>query len=547
MGVKNGSKDRSIMTNKNQLAPFVTNLDGDVFCLTNLPEVVKGALFSRYSRSEKDLKTILLEEFLDNPEINLQALVNHDLDRVNTAQAEAFYDRVLLGYGDDSVAELGGAHIACENISNIAAKALEDARIGISPLEKSTRYVRFDQQRDGKYSYYREPAIMASQYAGLYEETMDDLFDTYSVLVEPLSTRLKTRIPKGEATTGRAYNTAIKAKALDILRGLLPMATQTNVGLYGNGRAFEHLLIKLAASPHAEVRELGQSMQEELMKVIPSFVKRASMERGQRQSERIAARNEAIARMEANMCSSIDREEDRWGESINNGVLLVDSELPDIAEMKVLSEILYGSSNCHLGLLYTFTYSHPSLAGGGRADVIRDYLGDRETRFDKVGRAFESVYYTFDILADIGAYRDLQRHRMLSQSHQAYTVQHGYDIPRELVDAGLGAFYCEALDKVFVAFEQISKDFPEAAQYMVPMAYKVRWKITMNLKEAYHFIELRSGRQGHSSYRKIAQEMYLAIKSVHPLLAEGMLVDMNDYDLERLAAEQKNDKKAGNT
>ncbi len=195
-----------------------------------------------------------------------------------TQQAEAFYERVLIGYGDDSVAELGGAHLACEGVSNIAAKALEDSRIGISPLEKSTRYVRFDRKVDGRYRYLREPAIMASRHAAAYEQALDGLFDTYSALLEPTMAFLRARTPRDAQTSERAYASATRAKAYDLLRGLLPMATLTNVGLFGNGRAFEYLLTKLAATPLAELHTLAETMQQPLDAHDP-LVRQARQER----------------------------------------------------------------------------------------------------------------------------------------------------------------------------------------------------------------------------------------------------------------------------
>lgn len=516
----------------NPISKYVTSTDSNVFCLKNLPEVVKGALFSRYSRSEKGLRKLLLDEFINAPEAHLTGLSGDEDELVNLQKAEEFYSRVLDGYGDDSIAELGGAHIACEGISNIAAKALEDSRIGISPLEKSTRYVRFDQRVNGKYLYYREPSIMESEYAELYEQTLDNLFNTYSALINHLIDYLKTQYPQDNATTDRAYNTAIKAKSLDILRGLLPMATLTNVGLYGNGRAFEYLLVKLRASSLDETVELSDLMFTELSKVIPSFVKKFRSNRSMEQSRSIEYRtNDSIDLAEMGLCSN-------WVTGENKLVKLI--EYDGSAVDKILAAILYPHS--HLSLsnirdqLTDFTKSDKEL-------VLKTYLGDRRSRFDKVGRAFEEIYYTFDILADIGAYRDLQRHRVLSQEHQNYTTQHGYDVPRELIESGLDSQYKDALNKADEAFREAYKNYPIAAQYMVPFAYKIRWKIKVNLRESYHFIELRSGRQGHPSYRKIAQEMYLAIKAKHPLLVEGMLVDMNDHDLERIEAEKKKDLK----
>jgi thymidylate synthase ThyX len=441
---------------------------------------------------------------------------------------------VLLGYGDDSIAELGGAHIACERISNIAAKALEDSRIGISPLEKSTRYVRFDiKDEHGKYLYYREPTICSSKFSGLYEETLDNLFDTYSRLITPLSDYLKTQNSQDDSTSDRAYNTAIKAKALDLLRGLLPMATLTNVGLYGNGRAFEYLIVKLNGSRVSEVRTLGKSMFNELSRIIPSFIKKACTERGIAQSDRLCdiqmnARTLAVGTLNP-----------YWNTGESKIVKLIDYDISTLD--KIVTAILYPYSTLSLTCIKDQV---ADLLPNQKEKIIKTYFGDRQSRFDKVGRAFEEVYYTFDILSDIGAYRDLQRHRILSQDHQEYTTQHGYDVPRELIDAGLDNKYKDALDKANESFKEISAFLPVAAQYMVPFAYKIRWKIKLNLREAFHFIELRSGRQGHPSYRKIAQEMYLAIQSKHPLLAKYIMVDINNYELERLAAEQKLDAKS---
>src|SRR3972149_9639008 len=270
---------------KKLIVPFFTNIDKRIFCLINLPEVVKGALFSRYSRTAKSLRRVLLDEFINKPEMKFNEIVGQVTAGTNqiiaTKKAEEFYDRVLVGYGDDSVAELGGANIACEDVSQLAVKALEDSRIGLSPLEKSTRYVRLDDKIDGQYRYYKDPDVMRSEFAELYVNTIEYLFDTYAKLIEPIMKFLMERIKKDETTTDRAYQSAIRAKACDILRGLLPAATSKNVGIFGNGRAFEYLITKMLANPLAEIRDVAKSMHEELSKVIPSFVKRSVDKYGQ--------------------------------------------------------------------------------------------------------------------------------------------------------------------------------------------------------------------------------------------------------------------------
>ena len=562
------------------LAPFVTNLDRPIFGLRNLPEVVKGALFSRYSRSDKSLRRILLDEFIQAPESGFAAIAGGMGDPQDSAgqlvavrQAEAFYDRVLIGYGDDSVAELGGAHLACEGISNIAAKALEDSRIGISPLEKSTRYVVFNRKLGGRYRYLREQEIMASRHAARYEAALDGLFDTYSALLEPALAFVYAQTPRDERTSERAYASATRAKACDLLRGLLPMATLTNVGLFGNGRAFEYLLTRLYASPHGELRALAAAMQAELGALIPSFVKRASSERGCIHQEYLRTTRERVAALAAEHLALADQPFDpstgsgetaaQGGRRSTNdasaqpfvvrgvcntplrsfvedaGVTLVEYD-PD-AEEKTIAAILYPHSDLPLHAVRAIA---ARLTPDERLALIRAYVGERGSRFQRPGRAFEEPDYTFDLLADLGAYRDLQRHRMLTQERQRYTVQHGFVTPPEIRDAGLEASYAAALERAAAAVEAIAADLPEPAQYAIPLAFRIRWRIKVNLREVYHLAELRSAPQGHPTYRRIAQAIYAQVRAVHPALAEGMrYVDMGGYALERLEAERRLDEK----
>jgi thymidylate synthase ThyX len=524
-------------TEQGLLQPFVTNLDRSVFGLRNLPEVVKGALFSRYSRSEKSLRQILLSEFITAPESGFDSLIGshqtpHTDQSVATQKAEAFYDRVLIGYGDDSVAELGGAHLACESISNIAAKALEDSRLGISPLEKSTRYLPFNKKINGRYRYYREPTIMASSHAVLYEATLDQLFDTYSSLVTPLLSWVQRVTPRDKNTSERAYRSATRAKTFDLLRGLLPMATLTNVGLFGNGRAFEYLLVKLSASDHAEVQELGLAMNQELQQTIPSFVKRAYSNRGQQYAQYLAQNVQQTQQITQQLLGQVVP-------APAAPVQLI--EYDPAAESKVIAAMLYPQSD----LSYAQVQAQVSqLTPSEKLEIIGAYIGDRQSRFHRPGRALEETYYTFDILADLGAYRDLHRHRIMTQERQRYTVRHGYIVPPELAAAGLTTAYCQALEQTAQATEIIGQDLPAAAQYLVPFAYRTRWRIKLNLREAYHLIELRSARQGHPSYRRVAQAMYRQIQAVHPTLVANMsFVDLDDYVLERLSAEQRLDQK----
>src|ERR1700722_19594354 len=266
------------------LQHYVTHTSSNIFVLRNLPEVIKGALFSRYSRSSLGLRSLLLKDFILNEETAFNAIAGahtgeqteHELEDQIMAikKAQNFYDRILDGYGDDSIGELGGAHLAIENISMLAAKVVEDCRIGGSPLEKSTRYIYFDQKVGGEYLFYREPILMTSAFREPYLKTCNTLFETYSALIPPLTELMEKKFPKEHDVSKVAYTAALRAKVLDCLRGLLPASSLTNMGLYGNGRFFEGLLQKLNSHNLAEKQDIGKKSFPKLSKVIPSSIRR---------------------------------------------------------------------------------------------------------------------------------------------------------------------------------------------------------------------------------------------------------------------------------
>ena len=508
------------------LARYVTNLDRPVFALRNLPEVVKGALFSRYSRTEKSLRRVLLDEFINEPEsgFDLRAVTPADVeDLVAFRRAEEFYERVLVGYGDDSVAELAGAHVAVEQVSTLAAKALEDSRIGISPLEKSTRYVRFDRPGpDGRHLYHRGPELSHPD----YEVTADALFETYSALIEPVTQSIRERFPVEAGETDRAWKSATRAKALDLLRGLLPAGTLTNLGMFGNGRAFEYLITKLAAHELPECRGLASDVHRELELVIPAFVKRALDDRyGAPAAER-------IARIRTGTATLANR---RGGVATGPSVRLIEHD-PD-AERKVVAAALFPQSDVGWEEL-----------GGDPAAVLDAVLGDRANRRQRAPRALEHALYTFEIVANFAAYRDLHRHRMLTQDRQLLGTSLGYDLPTGLAELGVDSRFRAAIEAAAAAHARLERDAgPALAQYLVPLAFHVRWYFRVNLREVYHLCELRTTPQGHPDYRWVAQEMFRLVGQVHPRLAQyAKFVDMGAGDeLERRRSERRIDEKLG--
>ncbi|HEY6999959.1 MAG TPA: FAD-dependent thymidylate synthase [Candidatus Binatia bacterium] len=533
------------------LAPFFTNLDRSIFGL-KLPQEVAGALFSRYSRSTKSLRRTFLDEFLGDPELGLKHLLGAQTSASNDSaalkKARAFYDRVLVGYGDDSVAQLGAAHIACEDISNVAANLLEDARIGIAPLEKSTRYVRFDQKANGDYLYYREPKIMASRHRDAYLEVMNLLFDTYSRQMEPMLEFVARSLPIDQLevrdpTSGKvlgyeeasrdeklkrwaetAYRATVRAHACDVLRSYLPAATLTNVGLFGVGQAFEYLLSKLHSHELSEAGDLATSLHGELNQLIPSFVKRAQL-------------NEYLTRS-TTMAKELARSFVKLSPASGSApVTLVDHDAQ--AEEKVIAAILYSCTRHPLAQLREITRA---MSQEQRRSLLIKYFAERRHRRDKPARAFENVYYTFDIIGNLGAYRDLHRHRILTQERQAFTTAHGYDTPGEIEEAGFKREFDECINAAAKLYEDVYRDMPGEAQYVVPFAYRIRWYMKMNLREAVHLCELRTMPQGHPDYRFIAQEMWRKIQEVHPTLAEvGRFIDWKRYRLGRLQSEMRSE------
>jgi thymidylate synthase ThyX len=510
------------------LARFFTNMDRPVFALRNLPEVVKGALFSRYSRTEKSLRRVLLDEFINEPDSGFAQIAGAEAgaearaeNAVAVRRAEEFYERVLVGYGDDSVAELAGAHVALERVSTLAAKALEDSRIGLSPLEKSTRYVRFDRLgSDGKHLYHRGPELAHPA----YEPACDALFQAYSRLIEPLTLSIRKRFPLEAGETDRAWKSATRAKALDMLRGRLPAGTLTNLGLFGNGRAFEYLITKLAASELAECRGLAADLHRELNVVIPSFVKRALDERyGAPAAERIArARSETL---------SLAKRVGRAGAGPSVTLLEHDPG----AERKVVAAALFPHSDTGW-----------NEQDGDAADVLETILGDRTNRRQRPPRALEHAQYNFEIVANFAAYRDLHRHRMLTQDRQLLGTALGYDVPAGLAELGMEGEFRLAIDAAAAAHARMERDAgPALAQYVVPLAFRLRWYFRINLREIYHLCELRTTPQGHPDYRWVAQEMFRLVSEVHPRLARyAKFVDMGPGDeLERRRSEQRIDEK----
>jgi thymidylate synthase ThyX len=511
------------------LRRYFTNLDGPVFALVNLPEVVKGALFARYSRSAKSLRRLFLDEFVNELDISGDATIDAT---VGLRRAEELYDRVFFEYGDDSVAQLGGVHLACEQASNVLTKMLEWGRL-MSYLEQSTRYIAYDARIGGRYRFHRDPDVLMSSLGTRYVGDMDRLFDTYAEMLPRMQDFYRDRFPKDSADSDFVYRQAIRAKAFDALRGVLPAASLSNVGIYGTGQGYEQLLLRLRAQPLPEARAYADLMLQELRKVVPSFLKRVDLDdRGVAWSNYLATNRSAMDEVAARLFPA--------GVSVDPAptVRLIDFD-PD-AEVKLVAAMLYA----HLSLPEDQIERRVrAMSIDDRLAVMKAYVGDRANRRHKPGRALERLGYRFDVLVDYGAFRDLQRHRMLTIEWQSLTPHHGYTCPEAVDAAGERAGFDAAMDRSASLYEAMAERFPSQAAYAVSLAYRVRFVMQLNAREAMHMLELRTTPQGHPAYRQVGQEMHrlIAEEAGHTAVAEMMsYVDHSpEPALERLDAERR--------
>jgi len=510
------------------LAPYFTNLDAPVFALVNLPEVVKGALFARYSRSPKSLRRLFLDEFAD-----LATAEGAPARDIGIARAERLFERVFVEYGDDSVAQLGGVHLACEGVSNVLTKLLEWGRL-MAYLEQSTRYVPYADRPGGRWRYHVPAEVRATTLARDYEATLDLMFETYARWLEPMQEHFRRRHPRQATDSEAVYRSTIRAKALDTLRGLLPAATKSNVGLYGTGQAYEALLLRLRASPLAEARACADLALTELRKVIPAFLRRVDTpDRGGAWSAYLAATREATEAAAARAVGSLVPD-------ARPEVMLTDFD-PE-GEVKVVAAALYAVS----GLPDDQLLAHARrMSAKDREAVLAAYVGERRNRRHKPGRALERTSYRFDVLTDYGAFRDLQRHRLLSLEWQPLGPRHGYAVPDAIEESGGGADWRRVMEASAALHDALAGGgLAPVAPYAVCMAYRIRFYMEMNAREAMHVLELRTAPQGHPAYRRVCQAMHrlIAEEAGHRGLAAAMrFVDHSAVELERLEAERRTD------
>lgn len=501
-----------------RIAPYVSSLTDDVFALTGLPEEVIAVLFAYYSRSRDDLRTnlarLLADQELDVVPAPGTAAVRPTL-HLATAKARAFHEKWVVGYGHASVAEHAVIHLALENVSIVASKVVEDLRLG-SFTEKSTRYIVFDARS------YVEPPGLAPAARATYRGIAERLFTAYLDLMPRATDALRARAPRPEGMSEVAYASAIRSQACDLLRGLLPAGTRTNLGLTANARAMEMLLTKMLSHPLGEVVTVAEAMLRASLHVAPTLVKYAAP----------SAYRQGLGRSVGEVLKRVYTPPSGGASStivLTQPVRLVRYD-KDALERVALALAYEGSD--------------PGAHASGLIDGLRHASARELTEIvtaafagrgphDPAPRGLEASSMTFELMLDYGAYRDLQRHRLLSPATQRLTCHLGFETPAELVELGLSDAYHEALLGTYDAWQKLESDHPLEAQYAVPLAHRIRTLWTLNLRELFHVIELRSAKQGHASYRRIAQGLYRTAGTVLPWLKELIRVDLNSYALAR--------------
>ena len=494
-----------------------SNTNDDIFVLTMPSQVDRGALMSRYSRSKKDMREIYNMEFATNPN-----------------RGTEFYQKVLSQYGDDSIAELGTAQIAIENISNIAAQKIEDRRIGFSFLEKSSRYVSW---ADKPYKYYMGADIEQSEYADIYKESCEFSFDTYVKLNEELTKYIHEKWPieifadldKADSKKAhKIYDNVVKSKVLDISRGLLPAGTKTNVAITGNGRAFEYLISVLLADPLEECQQIGNCIYNELQKTMGPFIQRAKSMHGHKMKRYLAMLK--------------DLKPDKYRPPINwpregQNVKLIKGPKESRAMEHIVAGMLL-ENNLFQRYETALKYASTEMARFELNDFLDQISDLRQNRRQKLPRSFEWPEFTFDIECDYGIFRDLHRHRILTLQRGDLTAFNPYTIHPMVLACGMHPHYIDAMEKSRITHQQMSHKMPKEAQYVVNFGFKYNFMIKVNFRELCHIVELRTLPQGHSEYRSIVQQMYHCVKVKHPILIKMMkFANLENEEFGRLKAE----------
>lgn len=501
---------------------FFTNLDSPIFGTRNFHPEVWALMQAKYSRSEEGLRESFLD-LLKEDTAGFNLLVEEikntrkgDAIKHSSDKAIQFMERWVLGFGHSSVAEGAVVGFGLEGVSILATKVIEDNRL-CSFCEKSTRYVSFNRN-----SFYLDDVLKNSEYIEEINGMLDSLFETYTKLHDPVLKYVEGVSPLKDGSSNAAWKRACASKRFDAIRYLLPSCTKTSLGWTLNARNLSYAISKLLSHPLKEMNDIGEKLKKEAGKILPSLVRHSDKKEYFCQTEK-----------ELQMFNFAENSFD--GENVK----LVDS--PKNPEDIIISSILYRYGNCSFDEI---SKKVSEMSSFEKEAVFDNYLNKMDA-FDYPMRELEHQYFTFDVVMDYGAFRDLQRHRMCTQTNPIFTSDLGYDVPKDIVSAGVEAEYRSAMDRARAVYEKVREKYPLQAQYLLPLGFRKRFLVTMNLRELHHLIKLRTTPMAHDSYRKIAYKIYEIMKNKYPLLSKYIVCNYSQEELGRLKAEEKTEAKRG--
>ncbi|MBU4274689.1 FAD-dependent thymidylate synthase [Patescibacteria group bacterium] len=521
------------------IEPFFTNIDQSVFAVTFIPPEVIGALCARTSRAKDDLRAIFLNEFIkpfleEKSEYgeSLRALIDflhqHPLEVVfSNPKGREFYIKWLSQFGDDSIAQMAGTHLIYAGISQLAIKHLEDMRLGIAPIEKSTRFVDYSAKVNGQYLYYADPTLEGMGLMKEYREVMDNLFDNYTLVNNKYFEHLKQKYP-GEKEL------VLKTKAFDVARKLLPVSTLSSVSFFGNGQAFEYAITRSLDNKLGEIRWMGQRALDELNKIMPAFLRRIESQDSEDYRKYISERSDRVNKV----LTEVNWPKETIPSQTNVKLLDYDGD----AENKIIAGLIYLEAQEPFSRVLGRVRR---LSAEDKEKILQEVLKDRKQRYYKIPRAFENAYLRFEITMNIGAWRDLHRHRIHTQYRQRFSPYNGFDTPPELKEIGLENEFKSAIEKTEELYEKVRNKDQDIAQYCCALAHKLRFIQYQNLRSFFWEAELRTIPQGHPDYRKIEHDKIKLIQKIYPLISKYLLVDMQEYDFARRGTVEQIQKKEG--
>lgn len=526
------------------LTPFVTSLEESVYSFRShlLPPQLLGALFSRASRAKGDLREILWNEYFspilhadEQTEENVKLAAElkeiidfhyaHQKPPYNTERAYHFFAKWLAQYGDDSIAQMASTNLVAAGLSQPAIKFLEDQRVGVSPIEKSTRYVDYGVKLHGRYLYYTDPRFAEWGLKEEYEQTMDSLFGAYSEQLPLLIDKLQLEYPEEKRSV-------LEKKAFDILRGLLPLSALSQVAFHGNAQAFKYMIDRCAEHSLGELRWFAKKAREALDQEIPALLLRLDDEVTREYQKELADRKTRIRQISQNEFRGKLKEQAFSKPEVRL------AEYDPEGENKVITGLLFSQapSGASWDAILQTVRQWPAEK---KEEALKAHFAGRKARWQKVGRAFENAFVRFEIVMNIGSYRDLHRHRMHTQDRQLFTTELGYEISDEMKQYGLAALISQKMEETSALCQKIAERDPDAAQYAPAMSHFVRFYQYQNLRQFFWEAELRTISQGRPDYRWIEQEKYRLLQNAYPLIVKYALIDMNQYDLARRGTEEK--------